>query len=59
MPAVALPETMTVIEIAVPGGADQLRVAVRPLPLPGPGEVLIEIAAAGVNRPDVIQREGH
>ena len=54
-----LPQTMTVIEIAAPGGPEQLREACRPLPVPGPGEVLLEVAAAGVNRPDVIQREGH
>ena len=49
---------MKVIEIAAPGGPEQLRVAVRPVPQPGPGEVLIRVAAAGVNRPDVVQRQG-
>jgi NADPH2:quinone reductase len=49
---------MTVIEIATPGGPDVLRTASRPVPAPGAGEVLIEVAAAGVNRPDVMQRQG-
>jgi NADPH:quinone reductase len=53
-----LPATMTVIEISEPGGPDVLRPATRPMPLPGMGEVLIEVAAAGVNRPDVLQRQG-
>jgi NADPH:quinone reductase len=50
---------MTVIEIAAPGGPEQLRVATRPVPQPGEGEVLIRVAAAGVNRPDIVQRQGH
>ena len=50
---------MKVVEIAAPGGPEQLRVAVRPVPQPGTGEVLIRVAAAGVNRPDVVQRQGH
>ena len=49
---------MKVVEIAAPGGPEQLRPAVRPVPQPGTGEVLIRVAAAGVNRPDVIQRQG-
>jgi putative PIG3 family NAD(P)H quinone oxidoreductase len=49
---------MTVIEIAQPGGPEQLRVAVRPVPQPGEGEVLIRVVAAGVNRPDIMQRQG-
>jgi len=49
---------MTVIEIASPGGPDVLRAAERPAPAPGPGEVLIDVYAAGVNRPDLMQREG-
>lgn len=53
-----LPETMAVIEIAEPGGPEALRPAMRPVPQPGPGEVLIRVAAAGVNRPDVMQRRG-
>ena len=50
--------SMKVVEIAAPGGPEQLRPAVRPVPQPGPGEVLIRVAAAGVNRPDVVQRQG-
>jgi putative PIG3 family NAD(P)H quinone oxidoreductase len=50
---------MTVVEIASPGGPEQLRPARRPVPQPGEGEVLIRVAAAGVNRPDVVQRQGH
>src|SRR5271170_7068252 len=53
-----VPREMQVVEIAAPGGPDQLRIAVRPVPQPGEGEVLIRVAAAGVNRPDVMQREG-
>jgi putative PIG3 family NAD(P)H quinone oxidoreductase len=49
---------MKVVEIAAPGGPEQLRPAVRPVPRPGTGEVLIHVAAAGVNRPDVVQRQG-
>lgn len=54
-----LPESMTVIEISEPGGPEVLIPASRPVPLPGPQDVLIKVAAAGVNRPDVIQRAGH
>jgi putative PIG3 family NAD(P)H quinone oxidoreductase len=53
-----IPDEMRVIEIAAPGGPDQLRLARRPVPRPGPGEVLVKVAAAGVNRPDVLQRLG-
>ena len=52
-------QTMTCIEITETGGPEVLKPATRPVPAPGPGEVLIEVAAAGVNRPDVIQRQGH
>ncbi len=51
-------ESMTAIEIAGYGGPEVLKPARRPVPRPGPGEVLIEVAAAGVNRPDVLQRQG-
>ena len=54
----SLPGEMTVVEIAAPGGPEQLRSAVRPLPVPGEGEVLVRVEAAGVNRPDVMQRQG-
>ena len=49
---------MIAIEIGAPGGPDVLRAVERPDPVPGPGEVLIRVAAAGVNRPDVMQRRG-
>src|SRR4051794_18566578 len=52
------PATMIAVEIAGPGGPEVLRAVRRPVPRPGPGEVLIEVAAAGVNRPDVMQRLG-
>jgi NADPH2:quinone reductase len=52
------PETMTAIEIAEPGGPEVLQPATRPVPAPGPGELLVRVAAAGVNRPDVMQRKG-
>ncbi|WP_374468545.1 NAD(P)H-quinone oxidoreductase [Ferrovibrio sp.] len=53
-----LPQTMTVIEISQPGGPEVLKPAERPLPQPAEGEVLIKVHAAGVNRPDVLQRAG-
>ena len=53
-----LPLEMKVVEIAAPGGPEQLKPAVRPAPRPGKDEVLIRVAAAGVNRPDVMQRQG-
>lgn len=49
---------MRTIEIREPGDPDVLRVVDRPRPVPAAGEVLIEVAAAGVNRPDVAQRQG-
>ena len=54
----ALPETMTVIAIAGKGGPEVLTAEQRPVPLPGAGQVLIKVEAAGVNRPDVLQRKG-
>ncbi|MDH3316458.1 MAG: NAD(P)H-quinone oxidoreductase [Gammaproteobacteria bacterium] len=54
----ALPDEMTVIEIPEPGGPEALKPAKRPLPSPGSEEVLVKVAAAGVNRPDVMQRKG-
>ncbi|HVI52653.1 MAG TPA: NAD(P)H-quinone oxidoreductase [Candidatus Sulfotelmatobacter sp.] len=53
-----LPATMKCIEISSFGGPEVLTAASRPLPAPKAGEVLIKVAAAGVNRPDVIQRQG-
>lgn len=53
-----IPSTMRAIEITEAGGPDVLQVGERPVPEPGEGEVLIKVAAAGVNRPDVMQRLG-
>ncbi len=53
-----LPETMTVIEAKGHGGPEVLVPGMRPVPVPGAGEVLIAVKAAGVNRPDVLQRQG-
>ena len=55
----SLPETMTVVEISEYGGPEVLKPASRPVPQPAPGEALIRVAAAGVNRPDAIQRAGN
>ena len=49
---------MRAVEIAKPGGPEVLRVAQRPVPQPKPHEILVKVAAAGVNRPDVLQRMG-
>jgi putative PIG3 family NAD(P)H quinone oxidoreductase len=54
----ALPNSMTAIGIREPGGPDVLVPTTRPVPEPATGEVLIKVAAAGVNRPDVLQRLG-
>ncbi|PWE32319.1 NAD(P)H-quinone oxidoreductase [Maritimibacter sp. 55A14] len=53
-----LPETMRAVEIRKPGGPEALRPTERPVPRPGPGQVLIRVAYAGVNRPDALQRAG-
>ncbi len=55
---VKLPEFMTAIEISTPGGPEVLVPCQRPLPVPADGQVLVRVAAAGVNRPDVVQRKG-
>ena len=54
----ALPARMTAIGIKAPGGPEALAPEERPVPSPGDGEILIKVAAAGVNRPDVMQRKG-
>ncbi|MEY4271053.1 MAG: hypothetical protein RLZZ58_2269 [Pseudomonadota bacterium] len=54
----AIPATMTAIAIPAPGGPDALMPETRAVPVAGAGEVLIRVAAAGVNRPDVLQRMG-
>jgi putative PIG3 family NAD(P)H quinone oxidoreductase len=53
-----IPTTMTAIDPAAPGGPEVLIPVTRPVPQPGPGDVLVKVAAAGVNRPDVLQRLG-
>ncbi len=54
-----VPATMRAVRIREPGGPEVLAVEERPVPEPGEGELLVAVAAAGVNRPDVMQREGH
>ena len=54
----ALPAQMTAIGIKASGGPDMLVPEKRPVPTPGDGEILVKVAAAGVNRPDVMQRMG-
>lgn len=58
MSSTSLPEKMTEIAITEPGGPEVLQPRRVPLPVPGRGELLIRVEAAGVNRPDVIQRLG-
>jgi NADPH:quinone reductase len=53
-----IPNSMIAVEITTPGGPDVLKRCQRPVPRPGYGEVLVKVAAAGVNRPDVVQRMG-
>jgi NADPH2:quinone reductase len=53
-----LPTRMTAIGIRAPGGPEVLVPEDRPVPMPGAGEILVKVAAGGVNRPDVMQRQG-
>ncbi|HCT07385.1 MAG TPA: NAD(P)H-quinone oxidoreductase [Pseudomonas sp.] len=53
-----LPAQMTLIEITTPGGPEVLKPRQQPVPSPAPGEILIRVHAAGVNRPDALQRAG-
>ena len=53
-----LPEQMKVIEITEPGGPEALCAGSRPVPQPKPEEVLIKVAATGINGPDIVQRKG-
>jgi putative PIG3 family NAD(P)H quinone oxidoreductase len=55
---ISVPESMTAIRITRPGGPEVLEPFTRPVPVPGEGEVLIRVHAAGVNYPDVLQRQG-
>jgi NADPH:quinone reductase len=52
------PDTMTAVAISIPGGPEVLKPMTLPTPKPGAGQVLVKVAAAGVNRPDVAQRMG-
>ena len=54
----SLPAAMRAVEISRPGGPEVLRVTEVPVPKPGQGQILIEVAYAGVNRPDALQRAG-
>ena len=54
----SIPLQMTAIAIRTPGGPEVLTPEARPVPTPGAGEILVKVAAAGVNRPDVMQRMG-
>jgi len=54
----SIPESMTCIEITETGGPGVLKPTTRPIPEPGPGEVLLRVAAAGINGPDIYQRQG-
>ena len=54
----SIPASMMAVVAPQPDGAEELALVERPVPKPGPGEVLIKVAAAGVNRPDILQRRG-
>lgn len=53
-----IPDVMRAVEITVPGAAEVLQATTRPVPVAGHGQILIRLAWAGVNRPDVLQRAG-
>ena len=55
----AIPATMNVVEITAPGGPDTLALKTRAVPEPGADELLVKVAAAGLNRADIMQREGN
>lgn len=57
-PAAQPPVSMKAVRVKAPGGVDQLELTELPVPSPKPGEVLVQVVAAGVNRPDVLQRLG-
>ncbi|MFY9971449.1 MAG: alcohol dehydrogenase catalytic domain-containing protein, partial [Roseiarcus sp.] len=52
-------EMMRVVVATRPGGPEVLEIEMRPRPVPAEGQILIKVEAAGVNRPDVLQRMGH
>src|SRR4051812_20751504 len=54
----SIPASMMAVVAPQPDGAEELALLERPVPEPGPGEVLVRVAAAGVNRPDILQRRG-
>lgn len=54
----SIPDTMTVVAITEPGGPDVLQLQEMPVPEPGPGQLLVKVHTAGVNRPDVLHRIG-
>jgi NADPH:quinone reductase len=53
-----MPDTMRTVIAEGGGGPEVLKVVTRPVPQPGPGEILVKVSAAGINRPDVLQRQG-
>ena len=55
----AIPDMMTAVEITAPGGPRALQAVKMAVPKPGPSEILVKVTAAGVNRPDILQREGN
>jgi NADPH:quinone reductase len=55
----ALPKTMKVVDVPQPGGPEALVLSDRPVPVPGDKDILIRVAAAGLNRADILQRRGH
>lgn len=55
---IQIPATMTAIEISRPGAPEVLVPCTRPVPVPGDGDLLIKVVAAGINRPDIVQRQG-
>ena len=52
------PEKMRFIDLPAPGAPEAMQLAEGPLPVPGPGDILVRVEAVGVNRPDVAQRQG-
>jgi NADPH2:quinone reductase len=54
----SVPTSMMAVVAPQPDGAEELALVARPVPRPGPGQVLVKVGAAGVNRPDILQRRG-
>jgi len=57
-PVTNVPSSMLAVVAPQPDGAEELALVEKPVPRVGPGEVLVKVAAAGVNRPDILQRRG-